>query len=252
MESMDAHRRVLKSDRWREWEGTTTDQRAGVPAPPIEKPCPPDAQLIDLVAPADLTVGTLPLIEAIRRRRSRRRFTAEPLTLEELSFLLWATQGVHELLQGGARARRTVPSAGGRHPFETYLAVHNVAGLEPGLYRYLALEHQLCLLRTDPALPQKVIDGCRGQAFAGQCAATFIWTAVPYRAEWRYGTIAHKTIAVDAGHLCQNLYLAAESIGAGTCAIGLCDQEAMDSLLGVDGRDEFTIYIAAVGKVQAP
>lgn len=227
----------------------STDQREGVPAPAVEKPCPPDAPLIDLVAPADLSVGTMPLIEAIRRRRSRRRFSADPLTLEELSFLLWATQGVREVVQGGAAARRTVPSAGSRHPFETYLAVHHVTGLEPGLYRYLPLEHKLCFLWANPALPQRVIDGCRGQPFAGQCAATFIWTALPYRAEWRYSVIAHKMIAQDAGHLCQNLYLAAEAIGAGTCAIGAYDQDAMDALLGVDGHDEFTIYIAPVGKV---
>jgi SagB-type dehydrogenase family enzyme len=68
--------------------------------------------------------------------------------------------------------------------------------------------------------------------------------------EWRYGLAAHKVIAIDAGHVCQNLYLSCEAIGAGTCAIAAYDQEAMDRLLRIDGKDEFTIYIAPVGKVK--
>jgi SagB-type dehydrogenase family enzyme len=67
--------------------------------------------------------------------------------------------------------------------------------------------------------------------------------------EWRYGLAAHKVIALDAGHVCQNLYLACEAIGAGTCAIGAYDQDALDALLEVDGRDEFAVYLAPVGKI---
>ncbi len=248
MEPMEPYRKFLKSDRWAEWEGLETDQRRGVPAPPVEMPCPAGATLVELVAPGDLTIGTMPLIEAMRRRHSQRRFTEEPLSLEELSFLLWATQGLRPAARSDP-AWRTVPSAGGRHPFETYLAAHHVQGVAPGLYRYLPLEHRLCFLRADPALPERIIDGCRDQRYAGRCAATFIWTVLPYRSEWRYGPIAHKMIAQDAGHLCQNLYLAVEAIGAGTCAIGAYDQDKMDALLGVDGQDEFTIYIAPVGRV---
>jgi hypothetical protein len=89
-------RKFLKSDRWEEWKKYETDQRKGVPPPPPQKSYPEGATLIDLVAPGDLTIGQMPVIEAIRRRRSRREFTEEPLTLEELSFLLWATQGIDE------------------------------------------------------------------------------------------------------------------------------------------------------------
>lgn len=66
--------------------------------------------------------------------------------------------------------------------------------------------------------------------------------------EWRYGIAAYKVIAIDAGHVCQNLYLACEAIGAGTCAIAAYDQEAMDKILRIDGQDEFAIYLASVGK----
>jgi SagB-type dehydrogenase family enzyme len=87
------------------------------------------------------------------------------------------------------------------------------------------------------------------QSFIGNAPVTFIWTTIPYRMEWRYHTAAHKVIAIDAGHVCQNLYLASAAIGGGTCAVAAYHQEMMDKLLGVDGDDEFTIYLAVVGKI---
>jgi SagB-type dehydrogenase family enzyme len=219
-----------------------------MPSPPPQKPAPEGARLFDLVAPEAFTLGQVPIIEAFRRRRSRRKFTAEPLTLEELSFLLWATQGVAKVINAN-KTLRTVPSAGGFHPFETYLSLNRVVGFEPGLYRYLALQHKLCLLRLDPGLADKVGEACTSQAFVGDCAVTFMWTAIPYRTEWRYSFRAHKMIAQDSGHMCQNLYLACEAIGAGTCGIGAFLQTKLDAVLGVDGKDEFAIYAAPVGKV---
>jgi SagB-type dehydrogenase family enzyme len=258
---METYRSFLKSDRWQEWREHETDQRKGVPAPPPQKPCPQSATLIDLVAPADLSVGHVPVIEAIRRRRSRREFTDEPLTLEELSFLLWATQGIDERATHAfgdwlatkdptaARSRailRTVPSAGGRHPFETYPLVHRVTGLEPGLYRYLPVEHKLLFLRAGAELAEQVADTF--MRWVHKSAVVFIWAAVPYRTEWRYSIVAHKMIAQESGHVCQNLYLACEAIAAGACAT-VHDQAKVDRILGVDGEDEFAIYVAPVGKV---
>ncbi len=100
--------------RWEVWEDTETDQKKKLPCPPLEKPYPADARLVDLIAPQDFTVGQMPLIEAINRRESHRTFTHASLSLLELSFLLWATQGVKEIIGNGTK--RTVPSAGGRHP----------------------------------------------------------------------------------------------------------------------------------------
>ncbi len=171
---------------------------------------------------------------------------ATPLSLEEISFLLWATQGVKSIIMDGYATRRTVPSGGSRHPFETYLAVQRVDDLTAGLYRYLAIEHKLLLLKQDPDIGAKLYDGCAD--FAQESAVTFIWTAIPYRTEWRYGPLSPKLIAQDSGHLCQNLYLACVAIQAGTCAVGAYDQRKMDELLEVDGVDEFTVYCAPVGK----
>jgi SagB-type dehydrogenase family enzyme len=150
---------------------------------------------------------------------------------------------------GSGSVRRTVPSAGCRHALETYLCALNVRGLARGVCRYLPLEHQLAVELEDDQLAAKVVPATHGQSFVGQSAAVFVWTAIPYRMEWRYDIAAHKVILLDAGHVCQNLYLACQAIGAGTCAIAAYHQELMDRLVGVDGVDEFVIYLAPVGKI---
>lgn len=244
MDPMNARRKFLKSGRGSDWDTVQRDQDRGIPTPPFQRPYPADALLLDLVAPEDQVVGGISLVDAISHRRSHRRFTEEPLTLEELSFLLWVTQGVKRARGDGSATLRTVPSAGSRHPLETYLLIHRVQGVEPGLYRYLALEHKLCFLRPHlEPLPDKW--------FLRNCAVVFVWAAVPYRTEWRHSSFSHKMIAMDAGHVCQNLYLGCEAISAGTCAVGVYWQDEMDALLGLDGIDEFTLYVAPVGKIRA-
>jgi len=230
-------------------EGVESDQQKKVPPPPLQQPYPEDAELIDLVPPEELSVGKRPLIDVIKSRMSRRQFSNEPLTMEELSFLLWATQGVRKVPENKVNTLRTVPSAGARHPFETYLVINRVKGLHSGLYRYLPLNHKIYrFLGVDSEFLQRLTEATLGQGFISRGAVVFVWTIVPYRAEWRYLIWAHKAIALDAGHVCQNLYLACEAIGVGTCAVAAYDQKKMDTLLGVDGREEFTIYIAPVGK----
>jgi SagB-type dehydrogenase family enzyme len=243
-------RALLKSPGYeielKEWE---PHQHKGVPPPPLEKPYSEDGVLIELRKSEKADFGTVSLAKAIARRESRRRYVPEALKLEELSFLLWATQGVNSVDKNRVWTKRTVPSAGARHSFETYLIINRVDGVEPGVYRYLPLEHKLLLVNSDKPLPAKISEACYGQAFVGQSAVVFVWATIPYRAEWRYSVIAYKGIAVDVGHICQNLYLACEAVGAGTCAILAYDQTAMDALIGVDGEDEFTVYLAPVGKI---
>ena len=246
---IEQYRCFLKNTVFGEMDFSQTDQHRGVGPPPIEKPFADDARRLDLVAAGQWEdVRPIDVPSAVRNRRSRRRFTGQPLTLDELSFLLWATQGVQERLEHGA-ALRTVPSAGARYAMETYLCVFNVEGLESAVYRYLPLAHQLLFEFADEQASRKIIEATLGQSFTGRSAVTFVWTAVPYRMEWRYGIAAEKLIALDAGHVCQNLYLGCEAIRAGTCAVAAYDQQRMDRLLRVDGNDEFTIYLAPVGKL---
>ncbi len=246
---MEKHRYFLKDTVRQTIDFSRTDQSRGVPAPPVEKGAATDATRVDLVSGGQWrSIGPVDLQSAIRNRKSRRSFSNKPLTPEELSFLLWATQGIRERIDSGT-ALRTVPSAGARHALETYLCVFNVEGLEAGFYRYLPLEHQLLFEFREEQASKKLAEASLGQDFVGRSAVTFVWTAIPYRMEWRYDLAAHKVIAIDAGHVCQNLYLACEAVGAGTCAVAAYHQELMDQLLRVDGNDEFVIYLAPVGKV---
>ena len=227
-----------------------TDQNQGVPVPPIEKLYAENAILIDLPGPDEWNrIPKTDLTHAIGNRKSHRAYLNQSLSLEELAYLLWCTQGVRgKRLQG--HAYRNVPSAGCRHAFETYLAIFNVDDIDSGVYRYLPLSHQLVFEFEDELLSEKMIIASLNQPYPGKSAVTFIWAAIPYKMEWRYGLAAHKVIALDAGHVCQNLYLACEAIDAGTCAIAAYDQEELDELLGLDGEEEFSIYLAPVGKIE--
>jgi SagB-type dehydrogenase family enzyme len=241
-------RDFLKADLWAEMDWSTTDQSKGLPLPEMQKAVPAGATVVDLIPYEKLTVGRMSVIEAIAKRASRRKYTGESIDLETLSYLLWATQGVKKIAPN-KWIQRTVPSGGARHPFETYLLANKVEGLDYGLYRYLGIEHQLCLLNQAPALTVQIHKGSNDQ-FVLESAVVFIWSAIPYRTEWRYMRASAKLIAQDSGHLCQNLYLACESVGLGTCAIGAYDQKAMDAAIGVDGKDEFVIYMAPVGRLK--
>lgn len=242
--------RYFLTDRIREevnfW---ITAQSSGVRPPPVQKAVPAGSGLVPLPAGREWSIPPCDLQTAISGRESHRKFREDSLSLAELAFLLWASQGVREQLHEAA-VLRTVPSAGCRHPFETYLAVNRVEGLEGGtIYRYLPLDNSLVVERTVENLPARLTAATRGQAFTGQAAVTFLWTVIPSRTEWRYAEASYKVIALDAGHLCQNLYMACEAIKAGTCAIAAYNQQLVDELLGVDGDEEFGIYIAPVGKI---
>jgi SagB-type dehydrogenase family enzyme len=247
--SIERGRYFLKDTVRRKIDFSQVDQHRGIRPPPIEKPFPQDGEFVDLVSVGDWNDITAISVEsAIRNRQSRRSFTVDPLTLDELSFLLWATQGLRQQLDEGT-ALRTVPSAGARHAFETYVCIFRVSGLKSGFYRYLPAESKLLYGFQEDQAAAKITAATLGQSFVAQAAVVFIWTTIPYRMEWRYGVAAYKTIAIDAGHVCQNLYLACEAIGAGTCAVAAYHQELMDQLLRIDGRDEFVIYLAPVGKL---
>ena len=139
-------------------------------------------------------------------------------------------------------------SAGARHALETYLLINRAADLDVGLYRFLASRHKLQLCSAEAGLAAQMTRACFGQNMVADSAVTFVWAAVPDRMTWRYSQRGYRYLHLDAGHVCQNLYLAAEAVGCGVCAIGAFDDEAMDALLGLDGREQFTLYLAAVGK----
>jgi len=237
---------------------TESDAKKGLPQPELETPPNPSDTPIDLPDPMTLRMEPVDFLEITNQRRSLRVYSDEQLSLEELSFLLWCTQGVKDIhrretseIAQKFRSHftiRTVPSAGMRHAFETYILVNRVNGLPSGLYRYIALEHKLSQVSLNEGLAEKVAEGCNNQSFVKNGAAVFIWVAVPYRMEYVYGNRGYRYLLLDAGHLCQNLYLASEVIGCGACAVGSYNDTQMNELLGLDGENKFVIYAAPVGK----
>lgn len=224
-----------------------SDKDKGINAPPLELPYDFKVEIIDLKDPSELNIQDISLRDAIEGRRTLRIYGEEILTLEELTYLLWCTQGVKEIRVGKVTFRN-VPSAGSRHAFESYILVNKVKGLEPGIYRYIATENKLIKVVMDEDIREKVITACHDQKFIGNAGVFFMWVAVPYRMSWKYGERSYRYLHLDAGHVCQNLYLAAESIQCGACAIGSFDDDELNSLLGLDGIEQFVIYAAAVGK----
>lgn len=236
-------------------EATDQQQRLDFPVP---LKAPKGTGRISLPLDFEEIVQKTDLMTLLRERESCRIYGEEPVALKELSFLLWATQGIRRLAGKAKQVTfRNVPSAGSRHPFETYIFVKNVDGLRPGIYHYLPEGHQLEVWEEIGDYTEELTEALHGQEFAGTAPLTFVWSAVPYRTEWRYGLQAHKYMLLDAGHVCENLYLACEAIGCGTCAIGSYNQELLDELLGFAPgpsaeRDyEFAVYAAPVGKRKA-
>lgn len=225
-----------------------TDQMQNLPHPPVELeagPAPGGAILLPPVK--SIADETLTVSQAIKTRRTVRQYADKALTREELSYLLWCTQGVKSI-ERHLVTLRTVPSAGARHAFETYLLINRVEGLTPGLYRFLAVDHELAPVNLAEDIGNEITLACLNQNFIKSSAVTFIWTAALYRMVYRYGERGYRYLYLDAGHVCQNLYLAAEVIDSGVCAIGAFDDDKLNAVLGLDGEQQFVVYAAAAGK----
>ena len=250
-------RHFLKSN-WQVVRDNPSDQSMGLPTPLQELPPEEDDSVVALPppdeayraartaaseTPADSVASAAVLHSMLKTRQSRRNFEIASLPMGTLSYLLWACEGVRD--NRGKYSFRTVPSGGARHPLDLYVFARRIEGLKPGLYRYLPIEHSLVLERdgdSSAALDEALMKQLRNSS------CVIMWAAVPYRSEWRYGKAADKLVALDAGHSCQNLYLACEALGLGTCAIGAYDQKKLDDYLGLDGEDMFALYAAPVGR----
>ncbi len=195
--------------------------------------------------PADLSLrGTL--FHALALRESVRRFSASPLSLPEFSALCWATAGARSFSAGSSF--RTAPSAGALYPIETYIAARRVEGLEPGLYHYFPLAHELEELEEGDLGPH-LCAAALDQRMVLSAAAVFVFSAVFGRSTWKYGDRAFRYIYLDAGHMAQNLALAAASLGLGSCALGAIYDEEADAILNLDGETESVIYMTVAGRI---
>jgi SagB-type dehydrogenase family enzyme len=184
------------------------------------------------------------LWDCLALRRSRRRYQDRPLTQDELAVLIWATQGI--TLASRDYLFRTAPSAGALYPVETYLAVHRVEGLEPGIWHLDVQEFALEQLSVGD-FRHSLVEAGFSQIFLGTAAIVFLWTGILNRAMWKYRERAIRYLFLDAGHICQNLMLAATALELGCCPVGAFFDEEVERLMGVDGQEEVALYLASVG-----
>jgi SagB-type dehydrogenase family enzyme len=225
----------------------SSPQQRKEPQPPLELLYATDQALISLPDPAGLPMPAIDLRTVIEQRVSVRKYSSQALSIDELSLLLWCTQGIKKVVPNKVTFR-TVPSAGARHAFETYLLINRVENIVPGLYRFLALENALLAVDLSSDIARRVMVACLEQDMVEKSAVTFLWSAVVERMTWRYVQRGYRYLHLDAGHVCQNLYLAGETMGCGTCAIAAFDDDKTNACLGLDGESMFVIYVASLGK----
>lgn len=189
--------------------------------------------------------GGAPTWEVIRRRRSVRQYEDAPLTEAELSQLLWAAQGITAQMRG--TGLRAAPSAGALYPVETYLVVHDVEGIEPGVYHYAPDRHELERLKVGD-FRQEAARAALDQRIAQRANVVFIWTAVFQRSKWKYRQRAYRYVYLDAGHIAQNVALAAVALDLCSCQIAALYDDEVNALVGVDGAEESAVYMTVVGR----
>ena len=210
------------------------------------EPAPPYKQYVDaekVTLPTDWDLDR-ELRQTLQYRRSCRRFGESAISIKDLSVLLWASQGITG--RAGNFFLRAAPSAGALYPVETYLSVQNVETIDGGLYHFQPAEFSLDKLSGEFS-GNKVAEAALGQSFLAQAGVVFIWSAILRRNFSKYGHRGMRYILMDAGHISQNMLLAAEALGLGACPVAAFYDDELNALLGLDGTEESVIYMAAVG-----
>ena len=216
-------------------------------APPLYKTYP-EAQQIDLpnISLSDApSITSLDLATTVATRRSQRRYnTQSTLSLTQLSQLLYLAQGI----TWDEREFRTVPSSGALYPLEIYPIVHRVDGLSPGLYHHAIKQHRLELINPGD-LRRPLVQAGLNQDFLGEAQVCFVVSGIFQRTRWKYHERTYRYVLMESGHLGQNMYLAATALGLGVCCIGAFFDDALNQLLGIDGKEEAALYLITVGSI---
>lgn len=187
--------------------------------------------------------GTVSVEQAISNRRSVRHFDSSPLPLSHISQLLWAAQGITD--KSGFRA---APSAGAIYPVTVYVTIRNVTDIRPGLYKYIPEKHALLEIISDD-ISHQLAAACWNQPYVTQSAANIILTGDYQKIGLRYGERGIQYTHMEIGHISQNIYLACETLGLGTVAIGAFSDAKLKKLLLLPEK-EVPLYIMPVGKKQ--
>lgn len=234
-------------DSARAYQQHTKYRRGHLPAQPSAAPPGPKryaAELPRTGVPRPEELPPCSLWEAVAHRRSVRTYTNDPIVADQLALLLWATQGI---TTPGHPPLRATPSAGGLYPLETYLVASRVEGIEPGLYHLELPGEQLVRIAPDADIGSRVAAACLNQHMCADAACVFLWTAVLGRTLSKYGERGLRYVYLDAGHVGQNLQLAATACGLGSCNVAALFDDEVNAILGVDGESETIVYAATVG-----
>jgi SagB-type dehydrogenase family enzyme len=251
-----SYRRSSMQEAELNWQNKPDTYKFYSHAPVVSLPSP-------AAAPDDQTKADI--WTCVGSRRSVRSFGATPVSLIELSRLLWASAGITTsyITPHGQEFYRAAPTAGALYPIETYVVVNKVDDLEPGLYHYRVAgmdvlerpivegSHALELLRAGD-LREEIVAASLDQPFCGKAGAVFLWTAVFARSVWKYKDRAYRYFYLDAGHIAAHLSLASVALGLGSCPVAAFYDGEINRLLGVDGESEGIIYMTAVGRPSRP
>lgn len=188
----------------------------------------------------------LPLEEAIIKRRSIREYAKRPVAMQELSQLLFSAQGVTGKIYGALL--RTAPSAGGLYPYEIYIFANNVETLKNGIYHYSVKDHSIVLIKEGD-FRKELLKASLDQEMVRDAGAVFILSAIFDRVRSKYGERGYRYTYMEAGHISQNIYLQATSLGLGSVVVGAFIDDDINRLIGIDGRKEAVIAIQPVGKL---
>jgi SagB-type dehydrogenase family enzyme len=220
-----------------------------------KSPRPPHFKTINGAAKISLPPRNFPDSEFVRvllKRRTHRKFSHDPVTLEDVSQLLslvWGITGYLDTPVYGKLPLKTSPSGGARHPGEVYLIALRVKGLQRGLYHYHAERHRLERMTTR-VTPAQVSRYCANQPYAKNSAALFLMTAVFGRSMWKYRTArAYRVVLLDAGHLCQTFCLVATWLGLAPFCTAALKDTLIEKALRIDGISESILYVAGIGGV---
>jgi SagB-type dehydrogenase family enzyme len=199
----------------------------------------PSQHLIELPKPS--LKGAMAVEEALAKRRSVREYSDLALTLNELSQLLWAAQGLTS-----SDGHRTAPSAGALYPLELYVVVGKVDGLSSGVYKYRPSEHELSLLASGDKRPE-LYRACLEQDFIAKAAVSIVFAAVYERATGKYGERGRRYVHYEVGHAAQNVYLQATALHLGSVVVGAFQDDRVRKVVQL-ARDEEPLYVMPVGK----
>lgn len=227
-------------------DGKTSYLVVGEPKPKHVYNAVPLNERKEIRLPNPDTRGTMTVEKAMSTRRSVRSYADKAFTKKDVSQILWAAYGVSDSTKYKGYKLKTAPSAGALYPFEVYLVVNNVKGLETGVYRYKPANHSITM-EIKGNISIDLTDAAWGQDMIEHAPINIVWTAIFERTTKKYGERGRERyVCMDLGHSGQNVYLQATALGMGTCAIGAFADDTVSEIMNIPVEEEI-LYIMPVG-----